>query len=188
MKKQTVSLKFRRRMEGKTNFVKRLAFVKSGMDRLVLRKSNKSISAQVVRYDEKGDKVICSANSKELEKLGWPSRSNRPTAYLLGLYIASKMDEKDRKKEHVLDIGLSSPVANSIPFVFAKGCKDAGIGLRSNIEIDDSYYNAKSISTYNESKPNKNGNQFGKYEKVDQLNTLFNDIREKLKLSVSKNK
>ena len=58
--------KFRRRKLSLTNYKKRLAMVKGGLDRVVVRKSNKNIMGQIVRYDEKGDAVIASADSKEL--------------------------------------------------------------------------------------------------------------------------
>ena len=38
------SVKFRRRREGKTNYKKRLAFVKSDLPRLVVRRSNKYLN------------------------------------------------------------------------------------------------------------------------------------------------
>ena len=84
-------VKFRRRREGVTDYAKRLALVKSGLERVVVRKTNKRVLGQVIRYEEKGDKVIASAESGELaKKYGWPSRSNRPTAYLTGLLLARK--------------------------------------------------------------------------------------------------
>ncbi|MGB9732782.1 MAG: 50S ribosomal protein L18 [Candidatus Micrarchaeia archaeon] len=177
---------FRRRRLGLTNYKKRLALVKSGLERVVVRKTNKNIIGQVVAYDEKGDKVLASANSKELAKFNWPARSNRPTAYLTGLLLAKKY-KGDKNKELVLDIGLSSPVRNSIPFVFAKGCIDGGMRVKANLEINEEYYNGSLIKEYasklkgDEVKYKK---QFGKYIEgsidPENLPKLFAEVKEKI--------
>ncbi len=130
-----IDLKFKRRRQGITNYKKRLALVKSGLDRVVVRQSSRKVLGQIVRYEEKGDKVVATADSAELQKqYGWPSRSNRATAYLTGLLLAKKA--KAGEAELVLDTGLSSPVKDSIPFVFAKGCIDGGLKIIGNIEIE----------------------------------------------------
>jgi len=96
-------LPFKRRRLGLTNYKKRIALVKSGLDRVVVRKSNRNIIGQVVRYNEKGDLVLAHVNSKELLKYNWPVRANKPTAYLTGLLLAKKYKQDE---ELVLDIGL----------------------------------------------------------------------------------
>lgn len=133
-------LKFRRRQEAVTDYKKRFGLVKSGLDRVVVRKSNKRIMGQVVRYVANGDKVIAHVDSKELLKYKWPAKSNRATAYLTGLLLAKKAG-KESSSDHILDIGLTSPVKNCIPFVFAKGCIDGGMKIRGNIQIDEKVYN-----------------------------------------------
>jgi large subunit ribosomal protein L18 len=133
-------MKFRRRAESVTDYRKRLGLVKSGLDRIVVRKSNRRIMGQVVRYSAAGDVVVAHADSSELEKMDWVPKSNRPTAYLTGLLLARKAG-KEASSDHILDIGLTSPVKNSIPFVFAKGCMDGGLKLRSSIKIDEKVYN-----------------------------------------------
>ena len=57
---------FRRRREGKTNYHKRLALLKSGKPRLVVRKTLNHHVAQIVLYDPKGDRTIVSAHTREL--------------------------------------------------------------------------------------------------------------------------
>ena len=71
MKDKRRVIPFRRKREGKTNYKKRIAFLTSEKPRLVIRKSLKNITAQIVIYEPKGDKVIASACSAELTKLGW---------------------------------------------------------------------------------------------------------------------
>ncbi len=53
-KKRTVP--HRRKREAKTNYKKRLALLKSGEYRLVLRKTTNTMIAQIVEYHVDGDK------------------------------------------------------------------------------------------------------------------------------------
>jgi len=179
---------FRRRREGVTNYAKRVAMVKSGLYRLVVRKTNRRIIGQVVKYDNKGDIVLASADSNTLKKLGWPSRSNRATAYLTGMLLAKRFT--DRSKELILDIGLNSNTKGSIPFVFAKGCVDAGMKVRGNFEVSEDTYNMSNVQKYAEqlkSNPEKYKRVFGEYIKSniapENFTALFNQFREKLKSS-----
>ena len=131
-------LGFKRKRKHITNYKKRFSLVKGNYSRIVIRKSNKIITGQIIKYEEQGDVILASAYSTQLLKYNWPSRSNKSTAYLTGLLLAKKAKEKKvADKEYVLDIGLSAPVKNSIPFVFAKGCIDGGIKLRSGTEIEE---------------------------------------------------
>ncbi|MEM0074302.1 MAG: 50S ribosomal protein L18 [Candidatus Micrarchaeaceae archaeon] len=181
MAKQTRKLAFRRRREGKTNYAKRLALVKSGMYRVVVRSTDRRIIGQVIAYEPNGDKIIASTESNELKKLGWPSRPNRPTAYLTGMLLAKKFKQNE---ECVLDIGLRTNTKGSIPFVFAKGFADAGKKLRGNFEIEQKVYDGSAIAAYAAS-DKKSKNQFSAYEKsgvkVEQLPELFKSIYEKIK-------
>lgn len=185
MRKIVNDVKFRRRREGVTNYKKRLALVKSGLERVVVRKTNKRILGQIIRYSEKGDTVVASADSNELaKKYNWPSRRNRPTAYLTGLLLAKKANSKE---ELVLDIGITTPVKNSIPFVFAKGCIDGGMKLRGKFEIKEELYNATQIAKYAEQLAGKAAElkrQFGGYMEskvsVDSLPKIFNEVKAKI--------
>jgi large subunit ribosomal protein L18 len=119
---------FRRRREGKTNFAKRLALVKSGKTRMVVRRSNKNIVVQFVDFDPKGDKTLLTVSGTHLAKLyKWPSKRNVWTAYLAGL-MAGKMAKKKGVKEFVLDMGMYVPSKGSVVFAAQKGAADAGLG------------------------------------------------------------
>ncbi len=184
MKKKAKEMKFRRRREALTNYAKRVAMVKGGLERVVVRESNTRIIAQVVAYDEKGDRIMTSADSRELAKLGWPGRCNRPTAYLTGRLLAKKADKKN---EYILDIGLSTPVKGSIPFVFAKGCVDGGMHIKGTFDIKEETYDASSISKYAEmlkKDQSRYALQFGAYakEKVqpEGLQKLFTEVKAKI--------
>ncbi len=122
-------VKMRRRREGKTDYRKRLALLKSGKPRAVVRKTLKYIIVQIVDYHEDGDRVLMGVTSKKLKKYGWEgSFKNTPAAYLTG-YLAGKMALKKGIKEAVLDIGLQRPVKGSKVFAVLKGMLDAGIEI-----------------------------------------------------------
>jgi len=181
------ALDFRRRREALTDYRKRFALVKGGHDRVVIRKTNKRIIAEVVRYAEKGDLVLAYVDSGALSKYSWPSRSNRPTAYLTGLMLAriAASKVKDSNAPYILDIGLSSPVKNSIPFVFAKGCLDGGMRLQASLEIKEAIYNY-SDTEYAKKASESGGTvkQYGKFLKdgikIEALAGLFEATKKKI--------
>ncbi len=118
---------FRRRREGKTNFAKRLALIKSGMTRMVVRRSNSDIVVQFVDFDPKGDKTLLTVNGAHLVKHHkWPSKRNVWTAYLAGL-LAGKMAQKKGVKEFVLDMGMYTASKGSVIFAALKGAADSGL-------------------------------------------------------------
>ncbi len=118
---------FRRRREGRTDYRHRAALIKSGVPRAVVRKSNKHIRVQFIDFTDKGDVVLATAVSMELEKLGWTgSGKSTPGAYLTGLLAGKRALEKG-VEEAVLDIGLREPTKGAIVFAALKGILDAGI-------------------------------------------------------------
>lgn len=127
---------FRRRRENRTNFAKRLALVKSGLPRMVVRRGSTSLMVQFIQYSEKGDKVLAAANSAALKKFKWAPRANVPTAYLTGLY-AGTLARKKGIKEFVLDMGLYAPVKNSLAFAAQKGALDSGLSASHGEGLTD---------------------------------------------------
>jgi len=118
---------FRRRREGRTNFAKRLALVKSGKPRMVVRRSNAGIVVQFIEFDPKGDRTLLTVNGTHLAKqFQWPSKRNVWTAYLAGL-MAGKLAQKKGVSEFVLDIGMYTPSRGSILFAALQGAADAGL-------------------------------------------------------------
>ena len=118
---------FRRKREGKTNYKKRIAYLSSGLPRLVIRRSSKNMSAQIIIYEPKGDKVLASSNSAELKKLGWKlAGSNTPASYLVGFLIGKKAVEK-KIPEAILDFGLYQPKSGSKVYAALKGAIDSGL-------------------------------------------------------------
>lgn len=124
----------RRKREGKTNYHKRLRLLLSSKPRLVVRTSSKNVIGQVIDYEDQGDRVVVSASSKELEKMGWKyARGNLPSAYLVG-YLTAKKAQAKNVKEVVLDIGMTAPISASRVFSFLKGAVDAGLKLPHSAE------------------------------------------------------
>ncbi|MGD0729158.1 MAG: 50S ribosomal protein L18 [Candidatus Micrarchaeaceae archaeon] len=154
----------RRKRTSTTNYKKRVAALKSDMNRVVIRKSNRAVTMQVIGYEKDGDKIVASANSKELKEKGWEPRCNIPTAYLTGMLLASKL--KDKKLDYILDIGLYRPVKGSVIFAAAKGFQDNGANLHSNIEFDEARISGSHIQDYaTKLDANKYKEQFSSYIK-----------------------
>jgi len=129
------AVKYRRRREGRTNYHKRRKLLLSQLPRLVVRKSNKYITAQLVDYDARGDKTLATANSSQLKKLGWKeSCKNIPAAYLTGLLIGKKAIEAGIKKS-IPDLGFYTITKGSKLFAVLKGAIDAGLDIPHDPKI-----------------------------------------------------
>ncbi len=121
--------KFRRKKEGKTDYNTRMNLLKSKYPRIVIRKSNRYIIAQLIKSTEAQDSTICIANSKELTSLDWPSSfKNIPAAYATGMLLAKKAKEEDIQKCTV-DIGRHTSTPGSRIYAVIKGAKDAGLEI-----------------------------------------------------------
>lgn len=118
---------FRRRREGKTKYRSRLALIKSGKPRLVIRRSLSKITVQFVTYKDNGDVVLAQATSPELQKMGWEgSVKNTPAAYLTGA-LAAKRALEGKVDSAVLDLGMAKPTRGDRVFAGLKGVLDMGI-------------------------------------------------------------
>ena len=105
-KNYTVAL--RRKREGLTNYKKRLNLLKSNDIRLVIRKSLNNLNIQLIQFNPNGDKVLVSANSKELSKhFGWKGSFNTSAAYLTG-FLAGLRAKNNKISKAVVDFGLQS--------------------------------------------------------------------------------
>jgi len=181
---------FRRRREGKTDFRQRLKLLLSEKPRLVARRTLNHIIAQIVLYDEKGDKTVVSAHSRELIKLGYKGHcGNLPSAYLTGLLLGRKAISKGYK-EAVLDIGLHRATKGAAVFAVLKGVLDAGMEIPHGDEVipDEDRIRGEHISAYAELLKNedeeKYKRQFSKYLekglKPEELPEHFDEIKEKI--------
>lgn len=183
----TYTVGFRRKRSGKTNYKTRLKLLSGGTPRIVIRKSLKNITAQVVEYNPSGDKVLFTAHSHELTKLGWKGAlNNTPAAYLTGLLLASKVKEGN----FVLDIGLNVSAKGSILYACLKGIVDGGLSVPCSDTIfpDDSRIRGEHIAEFAKSiKDNKElyEKQFSKYIKngldPEKLPEHFDAVKSKVK-------
>jgi len=114
----------KRRKEGRTDYRQRLDLIKSWKPRLVVRRSNKHFTAQLIDYSEGGDEVLTGVHSNELRDYGWKaSTSNTSAAYLTGFLLGSRAENV----EAVLDLGLHKVDPGSNLFAVAIGARDAGV-------------------------------------------------------------
>jgi len=132
---QRFTVHYRRKREGKTNYNKRIKLLLSNKPRLVIRKSLLSITAQVVLFDPKGDKIIAAASEHELKKKhGWQHGNNLPAAYLTGMLLGKKA-LKAGINEAILDLGFHPSTKGSKIYACLKGAVDAGLNVPHNAEI-----------------------------------------------------
>ena len=128
-------LTYKRKRQGKTNYKKRLALLKSNKPRFVVRRFSNSILAQIVIYKPSGDQVIVTARSNNLKKLGWAHhKGNLSAAYLTGTLCAKKAKEKDIQ-EAILDMGNHISVKGSAVYSALKGAIDAGLKIKHSKEV-----------------------------------------------------
>jgi len=125
----------RRRREARTDYHQRLRLLKSGKPRLVARKSNRHVTAQLILTGPDGDQTIESAHSSDLAEFGWEAPTgNLPAAYLTGL-LAGRRAVEAGLEEAVLDIGLNSPTPGSKVFAVQEGAIDAGLEIPHNDSV-----------------------------------------------------
>ena len=121
-------LPLKRRRESKTDYKARLALLKSGKPRVVVRTSNNYITLQLVDFNS-SDKTKISYTSKKLSDFGWGnSKKNLSAAYLSGL-VFGLLCKKNKIKEGVFDIGIRKVTKGNKVFSVLKGCLDGGLEL-----------------------------------------------------------
>lgn len=156
-------VKYRRRRQGKTDYRARLRLVKQDKNkfnthkyRLVVRFSNKDITAQIVYASIAGDVVVSAAYAHELPSFGLKvGLTNYSAAYTVGLLLARRVltkfgladtykgseapDGTDYNVEEVedgprpfyclLDTGLKRTSTGSKVFATLKGALDGGLDI-----------------------------------------------------------
>lgn len=139
----------RRNREGKTDYKARLSLLKSKKPRLVVRKTNHYIIAQIIETNIAQDKVIAGITSSVLLKKGWPqdkigSLKSISAAYLTGFLLGKTA--KDKTKEAILDLGLHRNIHKSRIYAVLKGVLDSGLSIPHNPEALPSEENLKKAS------------------------------------------
>ena len=168
----------RRRREARTDYHQRLRLLKSGKPRLVARKSNRHVRAQLVETGPQGDETAASAHSQDLAEYGWEGPTgNVPAAYLTGLLAGLRAVEAGIE-EAVLDIGLNSPTPGNKVFALQEGAIDAGLEIPHNDDVfaEWSRTRGEHIAEYAES---QDGLYAGEFDATE-LPEHFDEMREKL--------
>jgi len=137
----------------------------------------------------KGDKVLVSAHSRELQKHGYgASTGNLSAAYLVGLLLASKA-KKNKVTGAIVDLGLYRKCLGSRLFAVIKGAKEGGLDIPADEKAlpDDARVNGMHIEAYAQSlKEDKTrfDRQFSSYvkNKVDptKITSIISSVKEKL--------
>ena len=136
MKKQR-KVTFKRRRQNKTDYTSRALILEGRVPRLVVRKTNRYLIAQIVESVKAQDKVVLTANSKELMKYGWPqttSVKNLAAGYLLGILCSIKA-KRNKIDKAVLDIGLIRSTKGNKIYAVVKGAVDGGLNVPHSAEI-----------------------------------------------------
>ena len=124
---------FRRIRERKTNYRKREKLLIGKKDFVTVNVSDQNVSAQLIRPDLLGDKVMASVHSNELLSYGWKgSRKNIPSCYLVGLLLGKKCIQK-KITSAILYIGkrhFTTKIAACL-----KGMSEAGLEMPFSEEI-----------------------------------------------------
>lgn len=129
----------RRRQENKTDYVARLAILKSNKARLLVRRTNRYLIVQFVTSNDAQDSVLLTVNSRDLLEKGWPadkkgSLKSRAAAYLTGM-LAAKTAMTKGIKEAVFDSGMHRNIGKSRIYSVLKGAVDAGLKIPHSADV-----------------------------------------------------
>lgn len=177
----------KRRRNQQTDYVQRLALLKSDRPRLVIRRHLSNIHIQIIKFDD-GDKTVVEVVSKSLRKYGWKGHGgNLPAAYLVG-YLAGATALKKNVKEANVDVGLHMSANASALFAAAAGAKDSGLlvplGKEAIPKMDR--VSGKHVAEYAKKLKgtDKYNKQFSSYIKAglqpEDLPRHFEEVKEKI--------
>jgi large subunit ribosomal protein L18 len=141
----------KRRRENKTNYHKRRVMVLAKTPRLVIRRSQRYLTLQIIEALPQGDHTLLATTSKELSKYGWKSPSgNLPAAYLTGVMMGHQARSKGINAV-IPDIGLRRASPGSRVFAVIKGAQDAGLNVPcGEMMPDDLRITGQHIASYAE--------------------------------------
>jgi large subunit ribosomal protein L18 len=168
----------RRRREARTNYHQRLRLLKSGNPRLVTRKSNRHVRAQLILAGQQGDETVAAASSEDLAEYGWEAPTgNLPAAYLTGLLAGVRAIEAGLE-EAVLDIGLNTATPGNQVFAVQEGAIDAGLGVPHNDDVFAEWDRTRGvhIASYAEQ---QDGLYSGEFDATT-LPEHFDEVRERI--------
>lgn len=125
----------KRRLERKTNYLRRRRILETERPRIVIRKTNRYIIIQYVESEGAKDSVLYSFTSKELLKKGWPKEKAGSLKSISGAYSAGFVFGKKilkEKEKATLDIGLIRSTKGSRVYAALKGIVDSGANVYYN--------------------------------------------------------
>ncbi|MGC9170167.1 MAG: 50S ribosomal protein L18 [Thermoproteus sp.] len=186
----------KRRRMGVTNYRKRRKLVVSKLPRLVVRKTNKHIIAQIVVARPQGDETLVGLDTRYLAKFGWKGdENNTAAAYLLGLAIGYKALAKGVRKA-ILDIGLHRPTPQSRVFAVLRGALDAGLEVPHDEDVlpEDDRISGAHVAEYAERLKSENEEEykrrFSRYLQrglaPEELPKHFEEVKNKIIEQLSK--
>lgn len=186
-KKYTV--KYRRKLENKTNYRKRIKYLSSNKPRVVIRPHINNIVIQLVIFDKNQDRIRITTHSTELKKFGWPyHRGNIPSAYLTG-YIFGKKAIKNKIDEAIIDFGIFTPIKKSRSYAALKGIIDAGVKTnheKQEIFPDESKLHGTHIQQYFDEIESNSNHQFSSYKKKNLDMSKINIVLKEVKSMINK--
>lgn len=169
----------RRRREVRTDYHQRLRLLKSGKPRLVARKSNNHVTAQLIVTSPDGDETVASATSEDLSEFGWDAPTgNLPSAYLTGL-LAGQHAVEAGVEEAVLDIGLNTATQGSKVFAVQEGAIDAGLEIPHNDAVFADWQRTRGTHIAEYAEQLEDGLYSGDFDATE-LPAHFDDVRETL--------
>ncbi len=116
----------RRRLK-KTDYRKRLALIKGGIPRAIIRKSIKNTNVDIAEYAVNGDKIVAHGSTVELKKFGWKSPTgNMPSSYLAGYLVGLRAKKKGVKKV-IVDVGRQRVIKGNKLMASVQGLLDSGM-------------------------------------------------------------
>jgi len=154
------------------------------------------MTAEIVKAEAGGDKVVAYAHSAELAKnYGWlGTTGNISSAYLTGLLCGFKALNQG-VEQAVLDVGLQNPSKGSRVFAALKGALDAGLKVPfdKNMLPDEKRINglhiveyAKLLSSNPEAYQRRFSSLLSKGLKPEELSVHFEQVKEKMVMSLKK--
>jgi len=157
---------FRRHRSGKTDYRHRLNQIISRTPRLVVRKSNRHIRAQLIVTGKEGDTTLAAATSLDLKNYGYSGYpGNAMAAYFTGLLLGYRA-KKSGNAEAILDLGPYVSTKGGNVYAVLKGAVDAGLDMPH----DKSVFPAEDRIR---------GKHIAQYRKVD-LPALFDGVKAKI--------
>ncbi len=132
----TLRTQRRRRRENKTDYQSRMALLKSGLARIVIRRTNRYFIAQIVKSEEAKDQTVLGVNSKDLLEFGWDEKlsgslKSIPAGYLTGYLLAKKA----KKGDYIVDLGMTKKHNGGRVYSVIAGLIDGGLKLKANEKI-----------------------------------------------------